>query len=552
MSGLKGWLGNRNGIPASVQSPTNGASDTTIPAANNRRQLLAAQARMPPPQTRLARQPLHPSSDLAETRTNNSVVPSNVKSEEGPKAMAEQFDSQDQYGGAFDTDAEGMDETSILSEVQVKDSQAGGPDAAPTTTPWVTRQPEHEWNQAINQVNNDQQDAHMDIYEDVDAEGTEEGEVSGLEEDEEMSDEAFAPDDHTTVGSTSLARELRKMKADLDWRPLVERPKHRANVVHQPRQTIPKPTFRHYPEPNKQARGRALNGGGDTNNYHSNITSGESDPDDDNEDIAREKGQGSTTRQNGHHKVPKGPDSQPKVVRVPQVKQPHQMRPPATQQPREEVRDRSAKQEHPPNHQHSPETGLPSPNPDETSHPKDLKPDLPNTNNDNAPDPKPNAAPPPTTTLLPEHPTPPPTKRRLSLDYPPTTLHTIPYNDLRTQPFDHNPNPPPSPLPSPLLSAPLPSKLQHITTLPDADRSTFFATLPLAEWEDAGDWFVERFGELVLKMRDARKERRRVAGEFEEEVARREEFVRRSREGVEGEMRKMRRGGEDVLRSKGS
>lgn len=548
MSGMKSWVGNRNGISAPVQSVTNGGSHAAMTPAN-RRQLAAAQARMPPPPTRLARQPLQVAVDRPEVPTYNSNAPSQREKEDRSTVMAEHFDDQDPFGGAFDTDVEGMDETSILSETQVKDSQVDDQGAARAANAWNTRQLDKDWNHAINQPGNDQHDAPMGNYEDENAEGTEDGEASGLEGEEDMSDdEALAPEDDATVVSMNLVRELQEMKADSSWRPLVERPKERASLVNQHNQAIPKPAVRNFPEPITQARGRALYDVHNTHHAWSDITSGDSDVDEENDEVTRKKEQGPTNRQNGPHKSRKRPDSQPKVVRVPQVKQPHQIRAPPAQRPPEEVPHRSVKQEQPLNHL---DTGPQSPNTDKTTHPKDIKPDLSDTNNDNRTDPNQNAAPRPITTLLPEHPPPPPRKRHLSLDYDPTTLQTMTYTDLQTQPFDHNPRPPPPPLPESLLTAPLPSRLEHIATLPDeADRSTFFATLPLTEWEEAGDWFVERFGELVKKMRGARTERRRVAAEFEDEVARREEYVRRSREGVESEMRKMRKGGEDVLRNK--
>ncbi len=503
---------------------------------------------MPPPPTRLARQPLQAPIDRPETRNYNSVAPNHVKLEERTAAVAQQLDSQDHFGGAFDTDIEGMDETSILSETQVKDSQVDGRDTAHATSPWDTRPPGEDWNHAMNQASNIQQDAPMGNYDDYNVEGTEDGEASGLEEEGAISgDDAWAPEEDASVASMNLARELRAMKADTSWRPLVERPKNRANVVSQQKQTIPEPVFQHYPEPNKQVRGRAQHFVGNTQNPYSDITSGETDPDEEHSETSRKKAQGSTNRKNEPHLSRKEPGSQPKVVHVHQARQPQQTGPPPAQQPREVVHDRSVKTEQPPNHQPDPLTSPQTPHADETDLPEEIKPDLSDTAKT---DPKQPAAPPTTTTLLPEHPPPTPTKRRLSLDYDPATLRTMPYTDLQTQPFDHNPHPPPSPLPSPLISDPLPSKLQHITTLADADRTTFFSTLTLAEWEVAGDWFVDRFGELVKKMSAARTERRRVAGEFEAEVARREEFVRGRREGVEGEMRKMRRGGEDVLRSK--
>jgi predicted Holliday junction resolvase-like endonuclease len=70
------------------------------------------------------------------------------------------------------------------------------------------------------------------------------------------------------------------------------------------------------------------------------------------------------------------------------------------------------------------------------------------------------------------------------------------------------------------------------------------------EWEDSGDWFVERFNDLVKRMKDARQAKRKLAMEFEEEIANREEAVRKSKESVELELRTMKKGGEEVLKSK--
>ena len=551
MSGLKSWVGNRNGIPTPLQSTANGASHTANPTVNNRRQLAAAQARMPPPPTRLARQPLQPATDRSESRTFNSVAPTHTESEERPEVVADQFDRQDHFGGLFDTDAEGMDETSILSEIQVKDSQVNDQGTAHVTSPWGTMQPEGDRDHATNQADNDGHDAQMENYGDDNAEGSEDEGASGFEEEEDMSDDAeLPPDDDATVVSLNLAQALRDMKADPNWRALVERPNNRASIAHRPKQTVSRPAVRQIPEPTKEPRGGAQNGVRNTHNAYSGIMSGESDLDDENDEASREKIHGPADRKARPLKAHKRPDSQPKVVRVPQVKQAYQMRPPPAQQPHEEVRPGSVKQEPPLNQQRAPDKDPQSTDGHEIDHTEDVKPDHSDIDHANENDSKQNASAPLVTKLLPEQPPPNPIKRRLSLDYDPTTLHSMTYTDLKTQPFDHNPRTPPSTLPEPLQSAPLPSKLEHITTLPDADRSTFFSTLTLSEWEESGDWFVGRFSELVKKMKGARTERRRVAGEFEEEIARREEYVRKSREGVEGQMRKMRKGGEDVLRNK--
>ncbi|KAJ4294770.1 hypothetical protein N0V88_005004 [Collariella sp. IMI 366227] len=91
--------------------------------------------------------------------------------------------------------------------------------------------------------------------------------------------------------------------------------------------------------------------------------------------------------------------------------------------------------------------------------------------------------------------TPNPRKRRSSLDYNDAELHAMSFSDLRTQPFDFDP----------------------------CYQLAFCGQLSLDEWDEAGDWFLAQFGDVVARLRKARRAKRQMVQRFEGEVAAREE-----------------------------
>ncbi|KAI9830671.1 MAG: hypothetical protein M1826_004500 [Phylliscum demangeonii] len=137
------------------------------------------------------------------------------------------------------------------------------------------------------------------------------------------------------------------------------------------------------------------------------------------------------------------------------------------------------------------------------------------------------------------------------LDYPPTILHTMSYADLANQAFDEQPNPAPSILPPSHQHSALPQQLAHVLSLPVAQQRLFFGSLPAGRWEECGDWFVEQFTALMAQMRAARRAKRDVALAFEQEMARREKVVRALAEGYDATLEDMKRGGRGLLALKG-
>lgn len=143
-------------------------------------------------------------------------------------------------------------------------------------------------------------------------------------------------------------------------------------------------------------------------------------------------------------------------------------------------------------------------------------------------------------------------KADLELDYDSNILSSMKYSELKDQPFDSNPKALPSVIPE-FLSGPeasLEDHLEHFQGSETDDQVSFFAQMPLDQWEQSGDWFLGRFGDIMSKLKDARRAKRDVSNAFEEELASREHAVRDKAEGIQEVFRQMRAGGEGVLKGR--
>lgn len=135
-------------------------------------------------------------------------------------------------------------------------------------------------------------------------------------------------------------------------------------------------------------------------------------------------------------------------------------------------------------------------------------------------------------------------------DYDTPALYNMAYTDLQAESFDHNPRAPDSVLPPEKVAAPLPERLAHAhSQLAPPQQQQFFASLNIDEWEDAGDWFLEQFGGLIKKMKELRREKRKLAGRLEDEVAERDDQITRKKQRLNGEMEGMKSQGQGLLRT---
>lgn len=116
-------------------------------------------------------------------------------------------------------------------------------------------------------------------------------------------------------------------------------------------------------------------------------------------------------------------------------------------------------------------------------------------------------------------------KHTLEPDYDDQALASMQFDKLQNQDFDFDP------AKAEALSAELPQgtldeKLRHYVNRDSETQGDFFMKMSVRDWEDSGDWFLERFTDIVKNFRDARQARRALADKFEDEVAARADSVR--------------------------
>ena len=129
------------------------------------------------------------------------------------------------------------------------------------------------------------------------------------------------------------------------------------------------------------------------------------------------------------------------------------------------------------------------------------------------------------------------------------------YEQLTQESFDDSLHPSGEILSEDLANMSLAQKLQQVYDLKRSDkqhlqRREMFSAMAIAQHEECGDLLIENFSAVLTKYKNARQQKRRLAIEFEKEVARREERVRGNKEAVERDLRRLRRAGEDVVKGR--
>jgi hypothetical protein len=140
------------------------------------------------------------------------------------------------------------------------------------------------------------------------------------------------------------------------------------------------------------------------------------------------------------------------------------------------------------------------------------------------------------------------------LDYHPNELKNMSYHVLRAQSFDTDPS---SATPTTgktvgltanELQRPLTDRIALAQDEETHNQQAFFDSLSIEDWEEAGDWFLEQFGDIMRRMRGERKEKRKLAKELEDEVSKRHELVAGRKRNIEDAMGSMQSSGREVLR----
>lgn len=147
-----------------------------------------------------------------------------------------------------------------------------------------------------------------------------------------------------------------------------------------------------------------------------------------------------------------------------------------------------------------------------------------------------------------------PRKREFEADYPPEILYQKSFADLQAEPFDYTPAPTSTEIPEPQPEDPHPDKndkVSFLLKLSHQDRANYLSSLSIDEWEDCGDQLVEQFSQILSKMKDLRRARRKTMTVFEAEIKRRHELVESQTSEVSKKLEDMRTGGAEVLRGSG-
>ncbi|KAF7523895.1 hypothetical protein G7054_g11625 [Neopestalotiopsis clavispora] len=124
-------------------------------------------------------------------------------------------------------------------------------------------------------------------------------------------------------------------------------------------------------------------------------------------------------------------------------------------------------------------------------------------------------------------------KRSFDLDYDDSALANMNYSELKSQDFDFDParaeshsaqRPPPGTLPE---------KLDHFFHKDTDAQKAFFNSMPMRDWDDSGDWFLEKFGDIMHRLKDARRDKRKLVDQYEAEIAEREDAVRQKMSSID-------------------
>lgn len=141
-------------------------------------------------------------------------------------------------------------------------------------------------------------------------------------------------------------------------------------------------------------------------------------------------------------------------------------------------------------------------------------------------------------------------KRRRSIDYDDAALKRMSFAELQNEPFDHDPTREVAQSPAKPPADNLVNRLRFYGSKDENVQAQFFTQMSVRDWEDSGDWFLEQFGNIVNKMRDARQAKRKMVDAFELEVSNREEAVRHKKGSIDRRLSKLRQDGDAMMKGK--
>jgi len=136
------------------------------------------------------------------------------------------------------------------------------------------------------------------------------------------------------------------------------------------------------------------------------------------------------------------------------------------------------------------------------------------------------------------------------VDYDEETLKGMKYSELKSEDWDNYPNHKPFALPIEIQKSTLGQQMEYYASRDVDDLALFFEHLSTKQWEEAGDWLIDKFADLLKQLKEKRQEKRALTEEFETEIEAREKAVRGKSEHLDKKFNEMRASGEDMLRGK--
>ncbi|KAG6003779.1 hypothetical protein E4U21_001682 [Claviceps maximensis] len=141
-------------------------------------------------------------------------------------------------------------------------------------------------------------------------------------------------------------------------------------------------------------------------------------------------------------------------------------------------------------------------------------------------------------------------RRRQSLDYDDKVLSSMTFQELQGEPFDVVPQ-----LPGMLnghdsAASKLVTRLEQFQQQGEREQLQFFSHMSIEEWENAGDWFVDQFTDIMSRLRQARRNKRKMVATFEAEASEREEAIRSRTDAIDEKLNKMKQDGQRVVGDK--
>ncbi|KAF9734551.1 hypothetical protein PMIN04_009487 [Paraphaeosphaeria minitans] len=133
-------------------------------------------------------------------------------------------------------------------------------------------------------------------------------------------------------------------------------------------------------------------------------------------------------------------------------------------------------------------------------------------------------------------------------DYDTADLFNMDYDRLRAEDFDTIPRRKTQALSNDMQNCELEERLVYVqNNLNPGNQDKFFRALPTREWEDAGDWFLGQFGDIIKRAKEARQNKRKLAREFEDEVEKRYCKVAKRQQNVEVALGQMKEKGQGLI-----